>query len=296
MAYRAYTRHKPSRKSIFFLVIFALSVLCYEIVLFCSSASTAQQLQSASAVHFIDVGQGDSTLIICDGEAVLIDAGVTQMGQTVTDYLKAQHISKLSAVIATHPHEDHIGGLPTVLKSIPTDILYLPKQSALTQSYQSLLETAEHTGAAIQIPTPGETFSFHSDATLTFLSPMPDVSFENANLASIVCLLNMRGRRILFTGDAEQETEQALLENGMLSACDVLKVAHHGSDTSSTTAFLDCVRPAVAVISCAKYNDYGHPNPVVLERLAAHGTEIHITAQEGTYIYQLPRKEGENAA
>lgn len=289
------TRLRPSRAAILRLSVATLVVLFYELFLLLSPMLKGNDLASTPAIHFIDVGQGDSTLIVLGTDHILIDAGEVEMGHTVVTYLNDLGITHLTAVIATHPHSDHIGGLPTVLHNITADTLYVTGQTTSTMIYQTLLDTAESANIPVKVPTPGQTLSLSNGAVLTFLSPSSNASFDNLNNASLVCMLEAYGKCALFMGDAEQPIEQDLLDTDTLPhVCDVLKVGHHGSDTSSSEPFLSAIQPSTAVISCALYNDYGHPSPIVLDRFAAHDTEIHITAKEGTYIYPLPHIEGEN--
>lgn len=292
------SRRKPGRKSIIFLIVLSIVVAIYELFLFLQPRIGSDAMQAQTTVHFIDVGQGDCTLIRSGADAVLIDAGITDMGDTVVKYLTAAGVTKLTAIVATHPHEDHIGGLPAVLYAFETDTLYLPNQTALTPSYEALLQAAEQTNVSVEVPTPTQTLSFGQNASLTFLAPALDASYDNTNNISIICLLNADGHRVLFTGDAEAQAEQDLLQTGVSLSCDVLKVGHHGSNTSSTDAFLTAAAPSIAVISCGRYNEYGHPHEETLERLRAHGVQIHVTAQEGTFVYSIPHSDykGENAA
>lgn len=283
-----HSRHKPGKKSILFLCIATLLVLCYELFLAFDWHTGPGAVQQDTTVHFIDVGQGDCSLIVSGADAVLIDAGLTATADQVTDYLRAAGVTHLTAAVATHPHEDHIGGMAAVLDAFQTDALYLPAKTAITPSYEAILDAAERTGTSVQVPIPGQSLSLDAQASLTFLAPDPDAVFESINNYSIIARLSADDLRVLFTGDAEAEAEQALLDSGADIACDVLKVGHHGSDTSSTDAFLDAAAPKIAVISCGKYNEYGHPHPETLGRLQAHGAAIHITADTGTFLYPTP--------
>ena len=163
-----------------------------------------------------------------------------------------------------------------------------PAGSVKDRVAKAMLDAAERTGTAMQVPAPGQRLSLDAHASLAFLAPDPDAVFESVNDYSIISLLSADGLRVLFTGDAEAAAEQALLDSGADIACDVLKVGHHGSDTSSTDAFLDAAAPKIAVISCGKYNEYGHPHPKTLARLQAHGAAIHVTADTGTFLYPTP--------
>ncbi len=288
-------RRRPSRGTMLCFAAFTVFVVCYEVFLWFSggivSASAAQ-----SAVHFIDVGQGDCALILSGEDAVLIDAGLGTTSERVTIYLQDVGVSRLTAAIATHAHEDHIGGMAAVLRQFPTDTLYLPSQTANTRTYASMLDAAKASGTQVLVPVPGEVLRFGAGAEMHFLAPPPDSVYENLNDSSIISMFSQNGQRILFTGDAETLAETELLATHPDLACDVLKVAHHGSNTSSTNAFLDAAAPRIAVISCGKYNDYGHPHPKTLEKLRARGIEVHCTADEGTYIYPIIQEEGANAA
>ncbi len=290
----SHERRKPSRRTVILFSIFTVLVVCYELFLWFSS-STAPTSATQSAVHFLDVGQGDCALIVSGEEAILIDAGLTAASERVTSYLEQAGISKLTAAIATHAHEDHIGGMAAVLRKFPTKTLYLPRQTANTRAYESMLDAAEDTGTQVQIPTPGQVLQFGEDAAMTFLAPPPDSVYENLNDSSIISLFSQNGQRVLFTGDSEAPAETELLAAHPDLACDVLKVAHHGSNTSSTDAFLDAAHPRLAVISCGKFNDYGHPHPETIAKLTAREIQIHSTAEQGTYIYPIIKQEGANA-
>lgn len=291
----SHERQKLSRKTVILFSIFTVLVVCYELFLWFSS-SIAPTSVTTSAVHFVDVGQGDCALIVSGTEAILIDAGMTAASERVVTYLQQAGVSKLTAAIATHAHEDHIGGMAAVLRKFPTKTLYLPSQTANTRAYESMLDAAEEMGTQVQVPTPGQVLQFGEDAAMTFLAPPLDSVYENLNDSSIISLFSQNGQRVLFTGDAEALAETELLATHPDLACDVLKVGHHGSNTSSTDAFLDAAHPRLAVISCGKFNDYGHPHPKTIQKLTARGIQIHCTAEQGTYIYPMIKQEGVSAA
>lgn len=238
-------------------------------------------------VHFIDVGQGDCALLQLGQNAVLIDAGPTSAADNVVSYLKQQGVTRLAAVIATHPHEDHIGGMGAVLEAFPVDTFYMPAAQANTSSFSSLLDGLDAQGLTPVVPSPGDTISI-GGAELLFLSPEPAQQFENINNYSLVARIDTGGTRLLFAGDAENEIEETLVQRGADLRCDIYKVSHHGSDTSSSPAFLQAAQPETAVISCGKENAYGHPHPAVLARLKDAGIQtIHITAGSGTIVLPL---------
>lgn len=291
----SYPHHRPSRKAIILFSVFTLLVIGYELFLW-NAQRTAACSAPPSAVHFIDVGQGDCALIVSGEDAVLIDAGITAAGERVTQYLQKAGVSHLTAAIATHAHEDHIGGMAAVLRAFPTETLYLSGQTANTRSFEAMLDAAEQMRTRVQIPVPGQVLEFGEDASMTFLAPPVGSVYENLNDSSVISLFSQNGQRVLFTGDAETLAETELLASHPDLACDVLKLAHHGSNTSSTDAFLDAAHPAIAVISCGKFNEYGHPHPETVSKLNARGIEIHCTAEQGTYIYPIINEEGANVA
>ncbi len=231
-------------------------------------------------VVMLDVGQGDSILIGSGGEYVLVDAGENDKGELVVRDLARMGVTGLKAVVGTHPHSDHIGGLDTVIKSLPVEAVYLPRRTADTETYEDVLDAVEAAGLTITVPKPGDTMKL-GQADIKFLWPPAKYKSDNDNNHSIVMLVSAGGRRVLLCGDAEKAVEKKLLEQESDLRCDVLKVAHHGSDTSSTKAFLQSVSPGVALISVGKGNSYKHPDKAVLKRLAEIGAQIHRTDLEG---------------
>lgn len=287
---------KPRKRSLAYLAAAAVVILLFELGNLLLGPGGAP-LSADTSVHFIDVGQGDSALILSGGEAVLIDAGPTDAADTVVAYLREAGVTELRAAIATHPHEDHIGGMGAVLSNFPTETLLLPNKTASTRCYERMLDAAERAGTAVRVPSVGDRITWDSGAQLTILSPDPSETFSNTNNYSIVSIFEAGGRRVLFTGDAEAEIEQALLTQGADLSCDVLKAGHHGSSTSSTPDFVRHARPSIAVISCAKNNEYGHPHQETMSLFRELGLEIHITAGEGSYVYPIPSdSKGANAA
>lgn len=233
-------------------------------------------------LYFIDVGQGDASLIASGGEYVLIDGGPGSAEGELVAYLESLGIERFRAVIATHPHEDHIGGLDKVLARFPADAFYMPDKDATTACFERMLDEVEAQGLEITIPEPGEMLRF-GDAVLEFLSPAPENRYDNTNDYSIVTKLTMGGMKVLYMGDAETPVERELLDANYDLDCDIIKLGHHGSSTSSSKEFLEAASPETAVISCAKDNDYGHPHRETLQSLR----EMDIPAlytYEGTVV------------
>lgn len=258
-----------------------------------------QTLTDETAVHFIDVGQGDSALLLSGGQAVLIDAGTVESGSAVVRYLEDLGVTRLYAAVATHPHADHIGGMAQVLDTFPVEHFYMGPETQNTASFSDLLDALQTQGIQPTIPTPGDTLAFDSGASLTFLGPADDVLDGNLNDRSLITLFQVDEQKVLLMGDAEAAAEQSLLAHEPALRCDVLKVGHHGGATSSSLSFLQTIQPSVAVISCGVDNDYGHPDPQTLQNLSLAGvSDVRITAECGTVIFPLhpPSSSKENAA
>ncbi len=258
-----------------------------------------QTLTDETAVHFIDVGQGDSALLLSGGQAVLVDAGTAESGAAVVRYLEDLGVTRLYAAVATHPHADHIGGMTQVLDTFPVEHFYMGPETQNTASFSDLLDALQAQGIQPTIPTPGDTLAFDSGASLTFLGPADDVPDGNLNDRSLITLFQVDEQKVLLMGDAEAAAEQSLLAHEPALRCDVLKVGHHGGATSSSLSFLQTIQPSVAVISCGVDNDYGHPDPQTLQNLSLAGvSDVRITAECGTVIFPLhpPSSSKENAA
>ena len=260
---------------------------------------TQYELTDATEVHFIDVGQGDAALLLSGGQAVLIDAGTAESAGALVRYLEERGVRSLYAVIASHPHSDHIGGMAAVLSAFPAEHFYMGPETQNTAAYEDMLDALEAQGVQPAIPADGDTLRLDSGATVTFLGPADDVSAENMNDRSLIALFSTGTEQVLFMGDAEAAAEQSLLAHHPDLTCDILKVGHHGAATSSTPAFLSAVQPSVAVISCGVDNDYGHPSDQTLQNLSLAGVDdIRITAEESTVVLPLnpPSPGKENAA
>lgn len=236
---------------------------------------------STLKIHFINVGQADSILIQSDETAILVDAGNNADGNLVVSYLKSQGITKLAATVATHPHEDHIGGMDDILKSFQVERFYMPNATTTTKTFEDMLNAANTSGAkkiqvkaGVVLDVPG--------ITGTFLAPVSS-SYNDLNNYSAVLKITHGNTSFLLTGDAEDISENEMLRNSNLQST-LLKVGHHGSDSSTTAAFLKAVSPKYAVISVGKDNTYGHPTDAVLSRLASAGVQVYRTDQSGTII------------
>lgn len=234
---------------------------------------------SELTVHFVDVGQGDCTLITCDGEAMLIDAGTDHQGTKIQLYLQTQNIGTLKYVIGTHPDADHIGGLDVILYKFDCGTIILPEKSADNAAYRDVIDTMKQKNYKNTLPIPGASYTLGS-AVFTVIGPSE--TYEDTNNSSVSIILSHGNRSFLFTGDAEAEAEQDMAESDHVLDVDVYKAGHHGSSTSSGDALLKAYTPEYAVISCGEGNPYGHPHEEALNRLQARGIQIYRTDQQGT--------------
>lgn len=232
-------------------------------------------------VHFIDVGQGDCTLITCDGEAMLIDAGDNNIGTAVQLYLQKRGIDSLDYVIGTHPDADHIGGMDVVMAKFDCEQIMLPNVSNDTATYRDVIDTMEYRGYKNTLPVVGSSYSL-GDATFTIIAP--NGNYDDTNNYSIGLRLVHGENSFLFIGDAEEEAETDILHNGMEVTADVLKVAHHGSNSSTSKNFVDAVNPSYAVISCGEDNSYGHPTAQTLNTLRNAGVKVYRTDEQGSIV------------
>lgn len=238
-------------------------------------------------VHFIDVGQGDSTFIeLPNGETMLIDAGEREYGDKVVDYIYSQGYDTLDYVVATHPHSDHIGGMTDVLNTFPADNFYMTSYVNPTQTFDDMLTAVENSGAAAHEVMSGSVILDEPELLVEVVAPK--ALAEDSNNNSVVIKLTYGENKFLFTGDAEKAEEDGIWTN---IKCDVLKVGHHGSDTSSTKNFLKKVEPTYAVISCGLYNSYGHPDEAVLKRLYDRDINVYRTDIQGTIVFRSDGKD-----
>lgn len=280
------TKFRKYKKIIYLVAVVVISVIAAVFgfsdelpVFFPEIFPVYEQTDSAFEVHYIDVGQGDSSLIICDGQSMLIDAGENGHEIDVLNYLRTHGIEKLDYIIASHQHSDHIGGLPEVLDEIGTDNIIMPRltkeQTPTNSTYTAFLKSVQNSGAKVIASKVGATYTLGS-ASFEILGPVTDDA-EDINNMSVVVKMTYGENTFLFTGDAEKEEEREIIATGADLDCDVLKVGHHGSGTSSGVDFLDVVSPEICVIQVGADNDYGHPHENIVERLMKYSDEIYRT-------------------
>lgn len=232
-------------------------------------------------VHFIDVGQGDATLVTCGGHAMLIDAGDDSKGTAIQNYLKKQKITKLDYLILTHPDADHIGGAPVIITKFDIGKVFVSNFEKDNKTYQKLIQSLDDKRIKALTPKVNSKYSLGT-AGITILAP--NDSYDNPNDASIGLLLKNGTRSFLFTGDAGEDAENDILETDIDISADVYKVGHHGSKYSTSKEFFEAVNPFYAVISCGEGNSYGHPHAETLNTLRTNGVKVYRTDESGTII------------
>lgn len=230
-------------------------------------------------VHYFDVGQADSILLQSNGKNMLIDAGTNDMGKTVVKYLQDLGVEKIDYLVGTHPHEDHIGGLDDVINNFEIGTIYMPKVQTDTKTFEDVLDAISNKNLKITSPNVGDKFLLgNTECEIMLCGTGSNEEQNNLNLSSIVIRAVYGEQSFLFTGDAEKENE----ESRDWSETRILKVGHHGSNTSSYTSFLNQISPEIAIISVGEDNSYGHPKQTIINRLDKVGAKIYRTDQNGT--------------
>lgn len=228
-------------------------------------------------VYCLDVGQGDSILITNNNKTMLIDASTNEMGSRVVKYLNDLGIKKIDYLVGTHPHEDHIGGLDNVIKNFDIGTIYMPNVVATTKTYEEVIDAISAKKLKVTSPKTGDKFTV-GNAECEVMSIRNDK--DDYNNCSIVIKMDFNNVSYLFTGDAEESVESSR----KWPHIDVLKVGHHGSNTSSSKKFLEQIKPEVALISVGQGNTYGHPTQATLKRLSNIGAKIYRTDENGTIL------------
>ena len=232
------------------------------------------------SVSFIDVGQADSVLIRNGNYNMLIDAGNNEDGEKLVNYFKSLGIEEFTYVFATHPHEDHIGGMDDIINNFKIDNYYMSNKLSTAKTFMDVLDALDGRNLKYTVPNKGDTLKL-GDANIKVIYPGDDKS--NINDSSIVLKITYGKNSFLLTGDATSNVERKIYNEDIKS--DVLKVAHHGSSYSSTDVFLDKVKPYYAVISVGKNNIYNHPSNKTLEKLNKRNIKVYRTDLDGTIVF-----------
>ena len=249
-------------------------------------------------VHYIDVGQADCILVRVPTESgtknMLIDAGTSDgyKQQVILDYLDGQGVETIDYMIVTHPHADHNAAALKVLKTYDVKNLILPECETEQKTWLNMLEWLDEEKREYIPSEVGDTYKI-GDASFEILGPVASLKVKDPNDYSVVIRLDYGENSFVFTGDAEEASEKAMLQENDASKfkCDVLKVGHHGSESSTSDAFLKATNPSLAIIMCGTGNEHGHPDKVVVDRLAAAKVEILRTDLEGTIVICSDKKE-----
>lgn len=265
------------------ILILVLLASCYS-PLVKTSVMTSEEItlnENTAQFHFLDVGQGDCILIRDFTTTILIDAGTTQSGPDICDYLKNLDIDYIDCFIGTHPHEDHIGGASAVLSSFDVGDVFLNGYVSESYAFERLVDTMISEKITPYFPDINSPYNY-GKFTVEFFSPVED--FGDGNNNSLLSKIRYGNISALMTGDCERPVESYLIKNNIDIRSDILKVGHHGSRYASSNDFLNIVSPDVAVIQCGKDNSYGHPHQEALERISGHFAQILRTDTRGTIV------------
>lgn len=283
---------KNTLLSILFSAVFALTG-CTATLPENNSAPAAVPQNGADmvSVHYIDVGQGDCELVqLPNGQNMLIDAGTRDAESDLLSYLNKHGVQRIDYLIATHPHADHIGSMDTVVNKYDIGEIYMPRAKTTTKTFERLLTAIDNKGLSIHTAKPNDVIFNEGGASAVILAPNKD-SYKDLNNYSVVVKLTYGDNSFLFTGDAEDVSEQEMLRAGADVSADVLKVGHHGSHSSTTSAFLDAVKPSIAVISCGTGNSYGHPHEETMSALNKRNITIYRTDKDGSVVLTSDGKQ-----
>jgi competence protein ComEC len=257
-----------------------LQVALLAVLLVAVSAATVSASENLT-VHFIDVGQGDSELLQFAGKNVLIDGSGQDAGPRVESYLRDHGVSSLDLVVATHPHEDHIGGLITILNDIPIKQVLDSGQTHTAPSFENYLNLIDQKGIPFAVAERGQTIDLDPSLKIEVLSPPATLFAGDLNQNSVVLRVTYNKVSFLFMGDAGVVAEDSIMAAGYDLKSDVLKVGHHGSSSASSPAFLSRVMPTSSIIEVGAGNDYGHPTSKTLGALQNTGTKVYRTDTNG---------------
>lgn len=245
----------------------------------------AQEVEGELIVHMIDVGQADSFLLVQNNEVALIDCGTRSTGDDVVEYLQELGISKIDYLFGTHPHDDHMGGMYDVITNFEIGKIILPKVEAgkvTTNWYMKLMQEIKDKKHNVENPTVGEVYEL-GEARMKVIAAEENPG-DNLNNYSIVLKVSFGEMDIIMTGDAETEIEEDILQSGENIDAEILKMGHHGSDTSSSNEFLDAISPDYALIPAKVGNKYKHPIKSTMENLEERKVQVYRTDESGTVI------------
>ena len=280
-------RRKRQNNKISLIILF-IAIIGYILTMYSNYLNPSQANETSNQnivttdlkVYFFDVGQADSILITNNGHNMLIDAGNNEDGPKLVKYIKEDlGITEFDYLIGTHPHEDHIGGLDDIINNFDIKKIYLPDITTTTKTFEDVLDAISSKELTITIPKIGETFKLgEADFTVLYTG----TNSSDLNSTSIIIKMIFGNYSYLFTGDTTSEIEKLIFKENI--DVDVLKVAHHGSKTSSSLEFLQKVTPSYAIISVGKNNSYNHPSTTTIKRLKKYTNNIYLTSELGTIL------------
>lgn len=235
--------------------------------------------------HFIDVGQGDAILVTTPEGNMLIDTSVSGVRKDLDLYLRGAGVGTLKYLVLTHPDADHIGNADYIIDNYEIENIIMTDRAATSKTYERLLDAIERSTANVILAEAGYKFELGALVN-TILAPVK--SYDDSNEMSIVIKSVYGNTSVMLTGDAERESEADALKKWSADTfkCDILKVGHHGSTSSTTANFLNAVDPDIAIISCGEDNSYGHPHDEIVERLEAKGIKIYRTDIDGDIVFK----------
>ena len=284
---RSKRRTRKLFKSVLSLILVVLAFFIYKCY---QPEKESYEIPEGSAeFHFIDIGQGDAELILVDGKAILIDTGDigSEYRKMLTDYLDRLNITELEYFVATHPDSDHIGSAAYVVENYNVkNVIMSPKEhtSKTYENFISALEEREYINVINAQDKLGESI-FVGELEMKILGPIGSYSADDNNNPSVVIMARWGNTKVLLTGDAEKEAESRILaEYKDFLDCDILKVGHHGSKTSTQRSFLKYVKPEYAIISCGEGNKHEHPDSLVLDILKEYSVEVYRTDLQGSIV------------
>ena len=273
-----YINHKVLK---LILAIWALFIF----IIFLNLNNNITNCENKMIVHYIDVGQGDCILIQVNNKNLLIDSGPSSSRKDLLDYLEKLNIKKFDYIIATHPHEDHIGNMDTIIKRYSIGSFYSPKVISSSTTFENMISALVDKNLKINVLKKGfKGIDLGENTEIEVFSPVENLFSDNLNDYSPIIKITFLNNSFLFTGDAEISTEESVLSENNNLNCDILKVGHHGSSTSTSSNFLTSVNPSVAIISVGKNNSYGHPTSELLSLLDYFNIRTIRTDINGTII------------
>ena len=276
------------RKFIALIIVAIVGVISYFFQNNESGTEDRHLSEEKMSVHFIDVGQGDCSLIeLPDGKAMLVDAGETEEGQNITRYLKSCGVGKIDFLVGTHPHSDHIGGLEEVINNFEVSNIYMPRKSHNSVTFKNLLNCIKENGLTVKSPMAGEILYENNGVKIKVLSPM-ESHYDDLNNYSIVLEIIYGNKSFLLTGDAENQILNKIAISGK---ADVLKVSHHGSYSANGERFYNRIMPEYAVISVGNSNRYGHPHRKTISILKERNIKFFRTDNDGTIVFETDGNE-----